>query len=170
MKKNNLKKQPKSKPKQNLKKKVTQKRAQDKAEITALLTQNRSFSLQRLMHDYNEIKNQAIPLPGVSAVPLDSDFYEWHGNIKALSGNGIYKGAVLHFKLQFPKRYPIDPPTIYLLNTGFYHPNVLPPENRICVDILKNPRNQMKAGNRYIQSEQFFFNSKTSSSTMMKRL
>ena len=29
----------------------------DKAHITSLLTQNKTFALQRLMRDYNEIKN-----------------------------------------------------------------------------------------------------------------
>ena len=64
-------------------KKQTTKRGQDKAEISALLTSKKSFSLQRLMHDYKEIKNQVIPIPGVSAAPLDDNFYEWHGNVKS---------------------------------------------------------------------------------------
>ena len=116
-------------------KKQTTKRGQDKAEISALLTSKKSFSLQRLMHDYKEIKNQLIPIPGVSAAPLDDDFYEWHGNIKS-STTDIYKGAVIHIRMAFPKRYPIEPPVISLMNKTLKHPNVMP-DGRICLDILE---------------------------------
>ena len=95
-------------------KKFTKKSGMEKAAISALLVQQKSFSLQRLTHDYNEITKQTVPIPGVSALPLDDDIYEWHGNVKAIANNP-YKGAVLHFKLVFPKDYPLSPPTVYLL-------------------------------------------------------
>lgn len=116
-------------------KKQTTKRGQDKAEISALLTSKKSFSLQRLMHDYKEIKNQVIPIPGVSAAPLDDNFYEWHGNVKSSTTN-IYKGAVMHLKFEFPKRYPLEPPKISVLNKNLKHPNIMP-DGRICLDVLE---------------------------------
>ena len=76
------------------KRKIIKKSGMEKAAISALLVQRKSFSLQRLMHDYDEITKQIIPIPGVSALPLDDNFYEWHGNVKAISNNP-YKGAVL---------------------------------------------------------------------------
>ena len=107
----------------------------ENAEIKASLMKNKALSLKRLLHDYEEIKNQIVPIPGVSAFPLDDDMYEWHGNIKALAVN-IYKGAVLHFRLSFPKDYPISPPDIYILNKDFTHPNIL--ENgKICLNMFE---------------------------------
>ena len=58
------------------KKKKPVKSVVNKAEIAAFLVTKKSFSLQRLMHDYNEIKNQINPIGGVSACPLDDNFYE----------------------------------------------------------------------------------------------
>jgi ubiquitin-protein ligase len=110
----------------------------ERAIISALLDKRKIFSLQRLMHDYKEIKDQKIPIPGVSAVPLDNTMYEWHGNVKAIADNP-YKGAVLHFKLIFPYDYPISPPIVYLLNRGLSHPNIMP-GNRICLDMFEKDK------------------------------
>ena len=114
----------------------------EKAHISALLIEKKPFSLQRLMHDYHEITNQKVPIPGVSAIPLDNDFYEWHGNVKAIANN-IYKGAVLHFRISFPKDYPLSPPKVYLLNTGLHHPNVMP-DRRICLDMFEKEKGSYK--------------------------
>ena len=107
----------------------------ENANIKAALVKNKTLSLKRLLHDYEEIKNQVVPIPGVSASPLDDDMYEWHGNIKSLVDN-IYKGAVLHFSFSFPRDYPLSPPTVHLLNKDFTHPNVLE-GGRICLDMFE---------------------------------
>lgn len=145
-----------------MKRQQTKKAGMEKAAISALLVQKKSFSLQRLMHDYNEITKQEVPIPGVSALPLDNDFYEWHGNVKA-STNNVYKGAVLHFKLVFPKDYPISPPTVYLLNTDLKHPNVMP-DKRICIDIFEKAQGSYKGWKSgytvlsiLLQLQMFFF-------------
>ena len=122
--------------------KITKKSRMEKAHISALLIEKKPFSLQRLMHDYHEITNQKVPIPGVSAIPLDNDFYEWHGNVKAIANN-IYKGAVLHFRISFPKDYPLSPPKVYLLNTGLHHPNVMP-DRRICLDMFEKEKGSYK--------------------------
>ena len=107
----------------------------DKAAITSLLTQNKSFSLQRLMRDYNEIKNSNFCLYGVSAAPLDTDFFTWHGNVKAIY-NKIYKGCVIHLQITFTDSYPVTPPTITVLNyNSLKHPNIMP-GGKLCLDML----------------------------------
>ena len=144
------------------KKKVLKKPGMEKAIIRALLDKSKSFSLQRLMHDYKEIKDQKIPIPGVSAIPLDDNIYEWHGNVKAIADNP-YKGAVLHFKLVFPYDYPLSPPTVYLLNHGLSHPNVMP-DKRICLDMFEKKQGSYigwKSGytvlSILLQLQMFFF-------------
>ena len=44
----------------------------NKAEITAFLFNKKSFSLQRLMHDYNEIKSHLRS----ECLSIDDNFYE----------------------------------------------------------------------------------------------
>ena len=146
----------------NTKKQATKKAGMEKAAISAMLVQKKSFSLQRLMHDYKEITNQVVPIPGVSALPLDNNFYEWHGNVKANTKNA-YKGAVLHFKIVFPKDYPLSPPTVYLLNSFLKHPNVMP-DNRICIDIFEKGKGSYKGWKSgytvlsiLLQLQMFFF-------------
>ena len=144
------------------KRKFIKKSGMEKAVIAASLVKNKSFSLQRLMHDYKEITDQKIPIPGVSALPLDDNFYEWHGNVKAIANNP-YKGAVLHFKLSFPLDYPLSPPTVYLLNSGLSHPNVMP-GNRICLDMFEKEKGGYKGWKSgytvlsiLLQLQMFFF-------------
>ena len=145
-----------------MKRNLTKKSGMEKAAISALIVQKKSFSLQRLMHDYNEITHQVVPIPGVSALPLDNDFYEWHGNVKA-STNNVYKGAVLHFKLVFPRNYPLSPPTVYLLNSELKHPNVMP-DRRICLDMFEKDKGNYKGWKSgytvlsiLLQLQMFFF-------------
>ena len=157
-----MKRKQKMKKQANPKKKFTKKSAMEKAAISALLVKNKSFSLQRLTHDYNEIKKQVIPIPGVSACPLDDDFYEWHGNVKAIANN-LYKGAVLHFKLVFPEDYPLSPPKVYLLNAELAHPNIMP-DKRICLDMFEKDKGSYKGWKSgytvlsiLLQLQSFFF-------------
>ena len=145
-----------------MKRPPTKKTGMEKALISASLVQNKSFSLQRLMHDYNEITHQVVPIPGVSALPLDNDFYEWHGNVKGVADN-IYKGAVLHFKLSFPRNYPLSPPTVYLLNDQLKHPNIMP-DRRICLDMFEKDKGGYKGWKSgytvlsiLLQLQMFFF-------------
>jgi ubiquitin-protein ligase len=126
------------------------------------------------MHDYNEIKNQVVPIPGVSALPLDDNFYEWHGNVKAIANNA-YKGAVLHFRLSFPKDYPLSPPTVYLLNTELTHPNVMS-SNRICLDMFEKEKGSYKGWKTgytvlsiLLQLQTFFFDVDENFLTYTKR-
>jgi len=135
----------------------------DKAHVTSLITQNKTFSLQRLMRDYNEIKNSNFSLFGVSAAPLDTDFYIWHGNVKALTDN-IYKGCVIHFEFKFTKNFPINPPSIIVLNhSSLKHPNILQ-DGKICLDMLEESKDKFKGWTSgysvfsiLLQLQSFFF-------------
>ena len=151
-----------SKKMERPKRKIAKKSGMERAALSALLVQKKPFSLQRLMHDYDEITEQTIPIPGVSALPLDDNFYEWHGNVKAIANNP-YKGAVLHFKFEFPSDYPLSPPTVYLLNTGLLHPNVMP-DRRICLDMFEKDKGGYKGWKSgytvmsiLLQLQMFFF-------------
>ena len=120
--------------------KTKAKKKVNNAELKAALVIKKPLYLKRLEHDLNEIKNQKIPIPGVSAAPISEDFYEWHGNIKCLRDN-VYKGAVLHLKFHFNIDYPISPPDVYVLNRNIVHPNII--ENgKICLDILERKKNE----------------------------
>ena len=88
--------------------------------INYIKKERKMLLLNKMDSVAEEIKNQVIPIPGVSALPLGDNMYEWHGNIKSLVNN-IYKGAVLHFRFSFPKDYPLSPPSVYLLNNNFCH-------------------------------------------------
>jgi ubiquitin-protein ligase/Ran GTPase-activating protein (RanGAP) involved in mRNA processing and transport len=135
----------------------------DKSHISCLITQNKSFSLQRLMRDYNEIKNSNFSLFGVSAAPLDTDFFIWHGNIKALTDN-IYKGCVIHLEIIFSNTYPIDPPKIKVLNySTLKHPNILV-DGSLCLDMLEVSKDKYKGWTSgytvlsiLLQLQNFFF-------------
>ena len=109
---------------------------EEKALLTNLATPKKSFVLQRLMHDLEEIKNQKVPIKGISVFPLDDNFYEWHANVQGFNNNK-YKNAIMHLKLIFPKDYPLSPPKVTVLNWKLYHQNVIY-NNEICLDMLNN--------------------------------
>ena len=134
----------------------------DKAHVVSLLRQNKSFALQRLMRDYNEIKNSNFALYGVAALPLESDFFTWHANIKALSNN-IYKGCVVHIQLIITEKYPINPPNILVMGgADLKHPNII--SGRICLDMFEKSAEKYKGWNSsytvfsiLLQLQNFFF-------------
>ena len=109
---------------------------EEKALLTNLATPKKSFVLQRLMHDLEEIKNQKFPIQGISVFPLDDNFYEWHANVEGFNNNK-YKNAIMHLKLIFPKDYPLSPPKVNVLNWKLYHQSVMF-NNEICMEMLNN--------------------------------
>ena len=145
------------------KKRNVVKRVQEKAHLTALLSTKKSYSLQRLMRDYKEIQNQSFLVVGVSALPLEDDFYEWHGNVKALS-DGPFKGAIMHIQFMFPQDYPLNPPKIKILNrNSIKHANIMS-DNSICLDMLEKTQTLYRGWTSaytvlsiLIQLQNFFF-------------
>lgn len=89
-------------------------------------------SARRLQKDLRELEESTIPLFGVSARPLESSMYTWHGNLRGPVGSP-FEGGVFHIEIQFPMNYPVAPPTIKLF-TPISHPNYI--GGNICLDIL----------------------------------
>ena len=120
-------------------------------------------SARRLQKDLKELEDCTIPLVGVTARPLSSSLYIWHGNLRGPAGTP-YEGGVFHIQIVFPQNYPVSPPTIILF-TPITHPNVLGGTN-ICLDILDVNQKQIYQGwtSAYtveailIQLQSFLFN------------
>jgi len=67
----------------------------------------RDAALKRLMRDWREL--QRCPLPTVAAVPLEHNFFEWHGNMLATSESS-FCGLVYHIIMRV--RLPLFPPLV----------------------------------------------------------
>jgi ubiquitin-protein ligase len=81
-----------------------------------------------------ELLEAKIPLVGISALPMENNLYEWHGNLRGPSGSP-WAGGVFHISISFPIEYPVLPPSITLFST-IPHPNVFGP--KLCLDMLEN--------------------------------
>jgi ubiquitin-protein ligase len=115
-----------------------QRRLKGKPKEKALLRQNivkleQTNSARRLQRDLKDLDDQTLPLVGVSARPLSSSMFIWHGNLRGPEGTA-FEGGVFHFEMVFPQNYPVSPPTLKFF-TVVPHPNVLSSTN-ICLDIL----------------------------------
>lgn len=107
----------------------------DKALLrTNLVKLEQTNSARRLQRDLKELEDQKIPLVGVSARPLSSSMFTWHGNLRGPEGT-LFEGGVFHFEMVFPTNYPLAPPKIKLA-TKLVHPFVIG-DNEICLDILQ---------------------------------
>lgn len=100
-------------------------------------------SARRLQKDLKELEDCQIPLYGVSARPLSSSLYIWHGNLRGPEGTS-FEGGVFHIELTFPTDYPVSPPSIRLF-TPIPHPNVLGGTS-ICLDILDKTKKEIYQG------------------------
>lgn len=100
-------------------------------------------SARRLQKDLKELEECSIPLVGVSARPLSSSLYTWHGNLRGPVGSP-FEGGVFHIEITFPQNYPVGPPAIKLF-TPITHPNV-PGGTSICLDILDVNQKQIYQG------------------------
>ena len=100
-------------------------------------------SARRLQKDLKELEECSIPLVGVSARPLSSSLYTWHGNLRGPVGSP-FEGGVFHIEITFPQNYPVSPPDIKLF-TPVTHPNV-PGVTSICLDILDPNQKQIYQG------------------------
>lgn len=59
---------------------------------------------------------------GVKAMPIDDHLLNWFASIQG-PANSPYEGGMFFLYLQFPYRYPFQPPKIRFI-TRIYHPNV----------------------------------------------
>jgi len=100
---------------------------------TGLVKLEQTNSARRLQRDLKELEEQTIPLVGISARPLSSSMFTWHGNLRGPK-KSIFEGGVFHFEMVFPTNFPMAPPTLKLF-TPMPHPNVFG-STSICLDIL----------------------------------
>ena len=111
------------------------------------------------------MKNQKVPVVGVSAPPISDDLKKWHANIKNV-GENIYKGLILHLEIVFPDKYPMAPPTITVLNSnsGLKHNSIMS-DGKVCLDMLNPATSEPYSGwtsaysvlSILIQLQNFFF-------------
>ena len=66
----------------------------------------RKVAMKRLRRDLVDL--QRADFCSIAAQPDDTNFFEWHVNIRA--NEGVYSGYYFHFILTFPHSYPADPP------------------------------------------------------------
>ncbi|KAK6528298.1 hypothetical protein TWF281_009542 [Arthrobotrys megalospora] len=87
---------------------------------------------RRLLRDLAEIRSHPVST-SVTAHPLESDIYQWHGNLHLPQKHGF----TLHFSMLFPSNYPTHPPSL-LLFTRLPHENVLTAVGgyKVCLDML----------------------------------
>ena len=94
-------------------------------------SQQQSLAHKRLLKDLLELEKN--PLPGICALPLENNIFEWHCNLLGTPGTP-YNGHVFHLVLKFPNNYPDSPPKAELL-TSVHHSHVY--SNWICLDMLQ---------------------------------
>jgi ubiquitin-conjugating enzyme E2 J2 len=70
---------------------------------------------QRLRKELTELTKK--PVENIQAVPKESNIFEWHYVLQGAKGSD-YEGGHYHGVLQFPKEYPLKPPSIQM-----YTPN-----------------------------------------------
>jgi hypothetical protein len=75
----------------------------------------RDAALKRLMRDWREL--QRCPLPTVAAVPLENNFFEWHGNMLATSESS-FCGLVYHIIMRVRLPFPLHWLIFYFLLTA----------------------------------------------------
>ncbi|RVD82337.1 uncharacterized protein DFL_006765 [Arthrobotrys flagrans] len=88
---------------------------------------------RRLLRDLSELRSSPVSTT-VTAHPLDSDIYQWHGNLHLSLPSHAF---TLHFSMLFPSSYPTHPPSL-LLFTRLPHENVLTAVGgyKVCLDML----------------------------------
>lgn len=92
-------------------------------------------ALKRLMTEYKELSLN--PPEGIIAGPVSEDnFFHWEALVTGPVGT-CYEGGVFSAVLNFPRDYPLSPPTMRF-TTPVFHPNVYS-DGRVCISILHPP-------------------------------
>mmetsp|Transcript_18573 Transcript_18573/g.57074 ORF Transcript_18573/g.57074 Transcript_18573/m.57074 type:complete len:171 (-) Transcript_18573:635-1147(-) len=66
----------------------------------------------------------------------EANLYEWEVMIVG-PPDTLYEGGFFKAKLEFPKSFPNQPPTMSFI-TKMWHPNIYP-DGRVCISILHSP-------------------------------
>ena len=106
----------------------------------------KSFATRRLMAEWRDYSLSPATIKRyINIYPLESNIFEWHGNLAPPAEHPYYSGCIFHFVFYFPEDYPKHPPSIEL-KTGFAHSNIIPNrwhEGRqyayfLCMDVINN--------------------------------
>ncbi|KAF2201033.1 ubiquitin-conjugating enzyme [Delitschia confertaspora ATCC 74209] len=90
---------------------------------------------KRLFKEYRGLSSD--PPEGITAGPVTEDnMFLWEALIQGPEGTP-FEGGVFPAKLEFPKDYPLAPPTMQFL-CEMWHPNVYP-NGTVCISILHPP-------------------------------
>jgi ubiquitin-protein ligase len=106
----------------------------------------KAFATRRLMAEWRDYTLTPASIKKyINIQPLESNIFEWHGNLAPPVEHPYYSGCIFHFIFYFPEDYPKHPPSIEL-KTGFTHSNIIPNrwhEGRqyayfLCMDVINN--------------------------------
>ena len=106
----------------------------------------KSFATRRLMAEWRDYTLTPSSIKRyINIQPLESNIFEWHGNLAPPGEHPYYSGCVFHFIFYFPDDYPKHPPSIEL-KTGFAHSNIIPNHfhngrqyaHFLCMDVINN--------------------------------
>jgi len=87
---------------------------------------------KRLRRELERLTKDQVP--GCCAKLRGSNLLEWEAFIEGPK-DSPFEGGIFHLYLNFPKNYPIKPPTV-TFKTKIYHCNIAS-NGAICLDILK---------------------------------
>eukprot|EP00842_Homolaphlyctis_polyrhiza_P002965 jgi/Hompol1/366/HPOL_005296-RA len=87
--------------------------AEGSSETTGVGAASRSSAVKRLMREWRDL--QASSSTEFHAAPLDDDLLEWHFTIRG-PADSEFEGGRYHGRLQFPAKYPFEPPNFTFLN------------------------------------------------------
>eukprot|EP00794_Sanderia_malayensis_P018869 gene18869-20769_t len=105
---------------------------QKRTEQTTLSTTDSHNVSKRLRQDLMTLMTSSLKT--ISAFPNGDNLFQWNATIQGCPETP-YEGIVYKLSLEFPARYPIDPPNVKFISPCF-HPNI-DEKGNICLDILK---------------------------------
>lgn len=83
------------------------------------------------------------PVPGCTVDPSSDDLYTWIVGMFGAPGT-IYEGGYFKAKMKFPETYPMEPPSMVMMQP-MWHPNIY--ENgTLCISILHPPGEDATSG------------------------
>merc|ERR1712100_80986 len=83
------------------------------------------------------------PVPGFNVEPASDDLYTWIVGLFGAPGT-IYEGGYFKARMKFPETYPMDPPTMVMMQP-MWHPNIYE-DGRLCISILHPPGDDAMSG------------------------
>lgn len=98
---------------------------------------NYTTAHKRLLRELRELVEN--PVEGIIACPIsDDDLFHWRCAITGPEDTP-YEFGVFEARLDFPRDYPLSPPTMKFV-TPVLHPNVYK-DGKVCISILHEPGN-----------------------------